>query len=100
MGFHVYGFGVSSSVAEGLHHHVSAKAQARQVFQLVTRHRTSSILATYGGHFGFAVSAWTDAFAFWQATSTTHHFLRQRKAFTCIYRRFRQTEFSRRWQAQ
>ena len=41
---HVHGLGISSGVAERLHHQVSAKAQACEVFQLVARHRAGGVL--------------------------------------------------------
>ena len=41
---HVDRLGVGGGVAEGLHHQIRAKAQTRQVFQLVTRHGAGGVL--------------------------------------------------------
>ena len=41
---HVNGFGVGRGVAKRLHHQIRAKAQTRQVFQLVAGHGTGGVL--------------------------------------------------------
>ncbi|KAF5304607.1 hypothetical protein FQA39_LY18995 [Lamprigera yunnana] len=80
VGFHVHGLGVGGGVAEGLHHHVGAKAQASQVFEFIARHGGRGVLRAHGGHAGFAIGAGAHALPFRQANGAAHHFLRQGKA--------------------
>ena len=98
--FHIHRFRVSSGVAEGLHHHVSAEAQAGQVFQLVAGHGAGGVLRADRGHLGFAVSAGANALAFGQTHSASHHFLRQRETGLGAGGHGRQTEHGGRRQAQ
>ena len=100
VGFHIHRLGISGCVAEGLHHHVGAEAQTRQVFQLVAGHRAGGVLRAHGGHFGFAVGAGANALAFRQANRTAHHFLRQREASFGGCGNRRQTEHGGSRQAQ
>ena len=82
---HVHRFGISSGVAERLHHQVGAEAQACEVFQLITRHRACGVLRTHRCHAWLAIGAWQHALAFWQTTSATHHFLRQSETFAVAF---------------
>jgi hypothetical protein len=77
---HVHRLGVGGGVAEGLHHHVGAEAQAGQVLQLVAGHGAGGVLAAHGGHLGLAVGAGAHALAFRQAAGAADHLLRQREA--------------------
>ena len=97
---HVHGFGISSGVAERLHHQISTKAQTCKVFQLVARHRTCGVLRTHRCHAWLAIGTWQYALAFWQTASATDHFLRQSEAFAAAFWHCRQAEQSRCWQTQ
>ena len=85
---HVHRLGVRRCVAEGLHHQVSAEAQAGQVFELVARHRASRILRADRSHFWLAIGARANsgllAVDERQATGATDHFLCQRVATATV----------------
>ena len=85
-------FWIGCGVAEGLHHQIGREAQASQVFQFVTSHWASGVLAANGGHAWFAVGTRTHAQAFGQTASTANHLLRQGEAFTGINGALWQTE--------
>ncbi|CCK01062.1 hypothetical protein BN129_881 [Cronobacter sakazakii 701] len=76
-------------VAEGLHHEIGREAEARQVFQFITGHRTGGVLRTHGGHFRLAIGTRTDTR---DAAGATDHFLRQRVAAIAFSHIFRVTE--------
>ena len=97
---HVHGLGVSSGVAERLHHQVSTEAQAGQVFQFITGHGAGGVLGPHRRHLGFAVGTGAHALAFWQAHSTAHHLLRECETTAVVGRALRQAEQGGRWQAQ
>ncbi|VTN14076.1 Uncharacterised protein [Raoultella terrigena] len=86
---HVDRLRIGRGMAEGLHHQVRREAQARQVFQLVTGHRTGGILGANGGHLRLTVGARTNT---GYATGAANHFLRQRVAAGAFGNVFRLTE--------
>ena len=92
VGLHIDRLRIGGGVAEGLHHHVGAEAQAGQVLQLVAGHGTGGVLAAHGGHLGLAVGAGADALAFRQTTGTPDHLLRHGEAFGGVDRGLGQAE--------
>ena len=80
VGLHIDRLGVGRGMAEGLHHHVGAKAQAGQVFELVAGHGAGGVLRAHGGHARLAVGTGANALPFRQAHSAAHHFLSQGEA--------------------
>ena len=92
---HVHGFGVGCGVAERLHHQIGAKAQASQVFELVTRHRAGGVLGAHRGHTRLAIRAGAHALAFGQTHCASDHFLRQGETGLRGNRRLWQAEQSR-----
>ena len=77
-------------MTEGLHHQIGREAQASQIFQLVTGHRTGSILRANRGHLRFAIGTRTNT---GHATGTTNHFLRQGETTGALCDIFRLTEY-------
>mmetsp|Transcript_27616 Transcript_27616/g.41787 ORF Transcript_27616/g.41787 Transcript_27616/m.41787 type:complete len:216 (-) Transcript_27616:1162-1809(-) len=90
----IYWFRIRCSVAEGLHHKISTESQTCQTFQLVTSHRTSSILRTNGSHERFAVLPWNNAI---DSASFSDHFLGQGEAWWNMFWHFCEIESIRYW---
>mmetsp|Transcript_118769 Transcript_118769/g.206837 ORF Transcript_118769/g.206837 Transcript_118769/m.206837 type:complete len:342 (-) Transcript_118769:1166-2191(-) len=84
MGVDIHRPGVGGRVAEGLHHEVSAEAEASQVLQLIAGHRPCGVLGADGGHLRLAVGPRADTL---HATSLAHHLLAQRVTLASIRRR-------------